>query len=492
MRKIYFIFSFFLLAAFLHAQQVGMYNHYFFKPMIYNPAFTGNGEEMQASIISRAQWSGFQNAPQLNIFALDAPLKEKKIGLGLMLISDRKGINQRTGGNILYSYRIDFSEDARLLLGLSAGVVNQTVDFSKAIAENSNDPTLFYGAQQKTTFDGNGGLAFIWKGLEIGASAMQILGNKINYPDNAGTRAWYQQVRHYTVSVKYKYYLSEEKGLSVAPQILMRIVPGTPLQYDGNINLDWRDKFWVGATYKSNYALAVNAGVCIHKKLSIGYSYEIITSSIGKYSGISHEIIANFKFGGRKKDPEAEKEEIAKEEKSIKKDSILEQRTDSLKEALAESQNKINQLNKKLEEQSRAQQQTNEQIKALEKNINEINNRPVNNQNSVAIEQLDSKVMEEGVWIATYPNVDYKDFDNLNPKPGYYVVVGTFFYRDLAIAETKRFRDRGYKGSNWLYSETKRFNYIFTFMTSTKKDALMKTKQIHQSGIKDAWVLELK
>src|ERR1700757_3557449 len=114
MRKIYFIFSFILFASFLHAQQVGMYNHYFFKPMIYNPAFTGNGDEMQATVISRAQWTGFQNAPQLNIFALDGRVKEKKIGLGVMLISDRKGINHRTGGNILYSYRINFSEDAHL------------------------------------------------------------------------------------------------------------------------------------------------------------------------------------------------------------------------------------------------------------------------------------------------------------------------------------------------------------------------------------------
>ncbi|MGZ3866162.1 MAG: PorP/SprF family type IX secretion system membrane protein [Bacteroidia bacterium] len=492
MRKIYFIFSFFLFAAFVRAQQVGMYNHYFYKPMIYNPAFTGSGDETQATLISRAQWTGFQNAPQLNMFVLDGPVKEKKVGLGLMLISDRKGINQRTGGNILYSYKISFSEDAHLLLGLSLGVINQTVDFSKAVAENYNDPTLFAGAQQKTTLDGNGGLAFVWKGLEVGASAMQILGNKINYPDNVGTRANFQQIRHYTGSLKYKYYFSEEKGLSLAPQFLARIVPGTPLQFDGNLNLDWRDKFWVGATYKSSYALAVNAGVCIHKKLSIGYSYEIITSSIGKYSGISHELIANFKFGGRKKDPEVEKEEVAKEVKSLKNDSILEHRTDSLKDALSESQNKINQLNKKIDEQSKAQQQTNEQIKALEKSISEINNRPVNNQNGTAVQQLDSKVMEEGVWIATSPNVDFKDFDNLNPKPGFYVVVGTFFYRDLGIAEAKRFKERGFKSSNWLYSETKKFNYIFTFMTSSKKDAIMKAKQNQQSGITDAWVLELK
>ena len=132
------------------AQQIGMYSHYFYKPMVYNPAFTGDGDAANAMFITRAQWTDFKGAPQLNIFTLDGSLMNKKAGVGVGLISDRKGISSRIGGNLSYSYKVNFKEDVHLSFGLSAGVIDQTLDYSKAIVENITDPTLFTDSQHKT------------------------------------------------------------------------------------------------------------------------------------------------------------------------------------------------------------------------------------------------------------------------------------------------------------------------------------------------------
>jgi len=440
-----------------------------------------------------------------------------------------------------------------LLFGLSAGVVNQTLDYSKAVAENYNDPTLFWGAQQKTTFDANAGLGVVWKGLRIGFSVPQVLGNKVNYAeDTTETKTFYKHERHYLGSLGYKFFISEEKGISITPQALVRIVPNTPLQFEGNLNLEWQDKFWIGATYKSNYAVAANAGICINKKLYVGYSYDVIIGSIGKYAGISHEIMVNFKFGTKKKEEALPDNPLVEEPKVV---DGAEGRIDSLQEQLDASNEKIRQLRNRMDEQARLQQQTQEQLTALQnsqaanannanaantntaidhssvnssanqatgdqntggkqnkgtkstkvqsggnqnpstsdqKVVNEYSTDPGVNKSGLALKQHDKEEIEKNVGLAGDRAGDYKNSANAIPKPGFYVVVGTFFYRDFAQAEMGRFINRGYAGTSWIYSEPRQFNYIYTGRLDAQEQAVTKVKELHAKGYTDAWILQLK
>ena len=479
MKKIIAI-SFTLLFSFaLNAQQIGMYGHYFYKPMVYNPAFTGMEDAPNVMFVSRSQWSDFKGAPQLNIATFDGKLTNKKAGLGVMLVSDRKGITNRIGGDVCYSYHLKLNDEMRLMFGLSIGVVDHTVDYSKALVESPNDPTLFSDSQRKTVLNGNAGLAFIWKGLEAGFAVPQIIGNKINYVDTSNVRGYYTQARHYMGSLKYKFFISKEKGISIAPQGLVRFVPNTPFQYDGNVNFYWEDKFWVGATYKSDYAVGANAGVCINKQLYVGYSYDFIIGNIGKYSGMSHELMINFKFGKKKEEIPVEK---IKEEKELENEAYV-KRMDSLQTQLKETERKLKELNDKLDQQAK---QPKTQSGSPE------NGEPNNeNQNGKIGEGSTNKKVENGVLIVTSETKEFKDLNSQSPPKGYYVVIGTYYYRDLAMAEAKRFVEKGYKTTDWVYSGPKNFNYIFMFKIATKEEALEKLKIARDAGVKDAWIQEL-
>ncbi|MBC7694707.1 MAG: type IX secretion system membrane protein PorP/SprF [Burkholderiales bacterium] len=296
MKNIFKIILFLLLAEQLYCQQVVMFSHYFYKPMIYNPAYTGNGDGTNLMLVNHTQWAGFKGGPQYNILTLDGNFINKNTGAGISVISDRKGVNSRVGGNISYSYKLKFKDKIHLLLGLSAGAINQSINYSNAVIENSNDPSLFTNNQSKTTFDANAGLAFICKGLELGFAVPQIANNKISYLSNSDTRTFYTQSRHYMSSIKYKFLLSKAKEISLTPQCLLRYLPNAPMQYDAGLNIDFKNNFWAGATYKSNYAIGLNLGVLLFKRFSIGYSYDYIIGNVSKYSGLSHEIFINFKF----------------------------------------------------------------------------------------------------------------------------------------------------------------------------------------------------
>ncbi|MGZ4060512.1 MAG: hypothetical protein ACXVPU_15870, partial [Bacteroidia bacterium] len=55
----------------------------------------------------------------------------------------------------------------------------------------------------------------------------------------------------------------------------------------------------------------------------------------------------------------------------------------------------------------------------------------------------------------------------------------------------QRFKDKGYKTTDWVYSGHKNYNYIFMFKTNTKAEALEKLKVAKDAGVKDAWIQEL-
>ena len=349
--------------------------------------------------------------------------------------------------------------------GVSAGIVDHQIDYSKALVETANDPTLFTDSQRKTVFNGNAGLAFVWKDLEFGVAVPQVVGNRVNYVDTSNVRGYYTQARHYMGSLKYKFYINKEKGLSITPLALVRFVPNTPFQYDGNVNFEWQDKFWIGATYKSGYAVGANVGFCIHKQLFVGYSYDFIIGDIGEYSGMAHELMMNYKFGKNKK---AEVVEAPKD------DGAYTKRMDSLKMELDASQAKLKELSDKVDQLSKQGSVP-----------------PSENKNSQVKDSSAIKRVEDGVLIITNQKSEFKDEDGYLPPKGYYVVIGTYFYRDLAEAETKRFREKGYQTSDWVYSGPKNFNYIFMFKCVTKEEALEKLKIANQAGVKDAWLQEL-
>ncbi|MES2138727.1 MAG: PorP/SprF family type IX secretion system membrane protein [Bacteroidota bacterium] len=461
MKKGFTIVLFVFICSFADAQQIGMYSHYFYKPLVYNPAFTGSNDAPNATIISRSQWTDFTNAPQLTVFTVDGNLMDKKVGVGLGLISDRKGITNRMGGHLYYSYRLKINDDTRLMFGLSAGVIDHTIDFSKALVENSLDPTLYNNSQHKTSFDASVGLAFTWKALEIGAAVPQIIGNKINYVDSSNVRAYYTQARHYMASLKYSFLISEEKGISIAPQALVRFVPQSPFQFDANVNLDWKDKFWIGATYKSDYAVAANVGFCLHKQLCVGYSYDFIIGPIGKYSGMTHEIMVNFKFGKSKTSEPAITDVKTDTAAVAVENPEYEDKLDDLEIQLKKNQAKLKELNDKLAKKQ------------------------------LAVSRSAKPGIQDSDGIFVTKRNDFKDSKNQMAEKGYYVMVGIFFYRDFANEEVKNFVKLGYKNTDWLFSASKQNNYVFTHKLDTKEEAFQKVKEVTASGGSNVWILKL-
>ena len=121
--KIYIILSFLLLASFFQAQaqQDALYSQYMFNTMAINPAYAGSRNVTSATALYRSQWVGIAGAPETATFSIDAPINNKRGGIGFQAYSDKVGIIKNNGAALSYAYRIRMDK-ATLSFGMQGGI----------------------------------------------------------------------------------------------------------------------------------------------------------------------------------------------------------------------------------------------------------------------------------------------------------------------------------------------------------------------------------
>lgn len=281
------------------AQQLPFSSQYYTNPFVINPACTGINEKINAFITHRSQWTGLKGAPQTSYFTIDGPIKLKNSSSGIKIYSDVTDIVSKVGAFANYAYKININDSNAIYLGATFGVLNNKIDFSKALIVDADDPFLSQQSQNKTIFSADIGLIYIWKKLTVGIAIPQILGNKFNYDALNKNSSYYTLNRHYQGTLKYIFNLSKEKEITAFPLIMVRAVKGAPIQFDFNAVVDWKKTGWLGLTYHSNNAIAISAGMR-YRNLSLGYAYDIGISKIRSYTGASSEFLLGYIFGNKK------------------------------------------------------------------------------------------------------------------------------------------------------------------------------------------------
>jgi type IX secretion system PorP/SprF family membrane protein len=437
------------------AQQIPFSSQYYANPFVTNPAFTGNHDRVNAFLTHRSQWTGIAGAPQTSYLTIDGPIEAKNIGLGLNLYSDVTDMTSRTGAFANYSYKLKINDDNNLYFGLALGVINNKIDFSKAVVRDGADPYLFSTAQTKTAFSADFGLGYTWKKLEVGVCAPQILGNKIRYKNDNGTTGYYTLARHYQGSIKYTFDLIKEKEITFYPLIMVRYATGSVFQYDVNAVVDWKKMGWFGITYHSNNAVALSGGVR-YKNIAVGYAYDLGISKVKKYTGSSSEFLLSYTFGGKKE------EEVAKVEDP--KDAVVDEMIAKLKTKADTSEAQIAVLKDELAKLKAGGAPTTEKTGA------------------------ETSLTEN--LMRTAASGDFVDDNGMSMSGGFYVVIGSFSSKDNAT----KFKDaniiKGYNQTQIIQNHKTKVYYVVANKTDKQADAEAEQKKF-KTEYPDTWIQKL-
>lgn len=286
----------------LSAQQLPVINHYIYNRYLYNPAATGTTGYGNLWVNHRQQWSDVQDAPVNSTLAYDSPITGSNVGVGGMLFTDQTHILQEFGGfgSFAYHLALNKSKSMKLSFGVSAGAINQRINFAEATVENPNDPTILGQNKNKFYFDAAAGVQFQLSGLKLGFSVPQLLGSKVKFLNTQNNDVKMSLTRQYLATASYRATFGKNKTIGLEPVVMARFVDALPFQLEGNLILDWKDAVWLSGGYRLADANAVNVGVGfrIKKRFGLCYTAELGTGS-GNASklGMTHELSVSYRFG---------------------------------------------------------------------------------------------------------------------------------------------------------------------------------------------------
>lgn len=283
-----------MLAGKAWGQQEPQYTQYMFNTMSVNPAYAGTREALNVLMLSRLQWTGLEGAPKSYTFAAHAPINNKKIGVGASLIADNIGPVTNTYFNLNYSHRIKINQNMTLAMGLKGGIYNYAVDLNSLNIIEGDDAA--FSSDYKKKWQPNLGVGFYLyhQKFYAGFSVPKLVQTTLE--DGSGTDEVADLKRHYFIIAGYVFDLSSEWKLK--PSVLNKMVSGAPPSTDITVQALYRNKYWMGTTYRIGDALAFMANIQVNRQLMLGYSYDITTSELNQYNNGTHEFIISYDFSG--------------------------------------------------------------------------------------------------------------------------------------------------------------------------------------------------
>ncbi|RYG05749.1 MAG: type IX secretion system membrane protein PorP/SprF, partial [Chitinophagaceae bacterium] len=209
-------------------------------------------------------------------------------GMGITAVLDKAGPISRLDLNLTYAYHLQLAGTLNLSVGAAAGISRVGLDIAALTFENPNDPALNNAIVNRIKPDLSMGVWLYGARFFAGASVQQVLPQKMSFTTDPAYNLG-KDVPHAFLTAGYKFFLDE--NISVTPSFMLKYINPMPLSVDANVKFAFKDRFWVGGSYRYDDSYAGMAGVNISKLVNLTYSYDFTTTSLRNVSYGSHEIV---------------------------------------------------------------------------------------------------------------------------------------------------------------------------------------------------------
>jgi type IX secretion system PorP/SprF family membrane protein len=293
MTRIIKTFIFLLIPSGLFGQLTPVANQYILNPITINPSFAGNRGALNIAAFYRKQWVGVKGAPETMTFSVDAPFSDQKIGLGLIIVSDKIGVTKENQFNTNYSYKINMG-DGTLTFGLGAGVILTNTAFSDLIVLDPGDEVYLADSRTFVVPNFSFGIHYSRHSYFAGFSVPRFLSYRFDF--NRNRYVLYNDMDNYCYMLNSGNIFELSPKFKFFPSTLIRYSTVGKFQYDINTIFCLYDKFWLGASYRNNHSIAGLLQFQPNNQLRIAYTYDFDFNKLGKYSNGSHEIMVRYEF----------------------------------------------------------------------------------------------------------------------------------------------------------------------------------------------------
>lgn len=256
------------------AQQDPVFSDYNYNPIIINPGFTALDPHTEIMVGNSGFFNSFEGSPETLMFSFQTPVNNEKVGLGAGLYQDKVGVSSVTNVFASYAYKIHFDLQRDrphyeyyvptvLSFGLTTGL------------KILNDDLLSLGIEDDPNFNQNVkaniptfgfGAVFNNDKFYAGISSPNLLGDKLIKQDLGIRNTYYGYLG-------YRIFTNPFREVLVKPSVLFKYQNGAPLQADMNLSFSYKNRFELGAGYRSTSSINLLAGFYMLEHLRLVYHY---------------------------------------------------------------------------------------------------------------------------------------------------------------------------------------------------------------------------
>ena len=267
-----------------------------FNSFYYNPAFAGTEGVTKITGLYRAQWLGYSptygdgGAPTTQILSVNTPLPQIKGGVGGYIVNDKLGPLTNFEAQASHAYHIAI-KDAKLSLGVRAGIISQKVDFDLYRATDASDPLLAgkSGKESQMRPDFAAGVLYRKDKYYVGVGLDHL--NQASY--DFGLSQNNQLKQHLYVTGAYFY----DVNFDIKVQFVTLIKSDfTKTSFDLGGIAYFKDVMWGGLSFRQSEAAILILGYSLlkDKSLKVGYSLDYIIKDQQAKQPTSHELMVSY------------------------------------------------------------------------------------------------------------------------------------------------------------------------------------------------------
>lgn len=471
-----------LCCAGAQAQNYPLYNQFLANPYFYNPSFAANNGYSELNLLYRKQWSGIEDAPEVNGFALQYAT-HNNIALGFNFYTEKSVVFKSSSGMLTFAYKVPLTSDSYVKFGLSGGLGVSSLDINAINEAGTNtglDPALANAAGTTYNLRGNFGVHYRYKNFTLGFALPNIFESHENDTMQVND-VKVSRLSDQLFTLSYKALLSDK--FTVEPYVLYRRLNGVQDQKEASVLVYYRNQIWVGGGYRLNYGPTLTVGLALRDFIKVGYSYEVPASQKAISTYGSHEVQLQVRLG-KAKGPKAKSTGTALTPAEL--DSVKAQ-LDSIKTAKQEADIKARNERLEREEAEAALAKERKERERLEK---ERQAREKETPVAPPVEPVTPDNAGKDTKKKTNEPIKLTPPDHLSP--GIYVVVGAFKSHENALDYQRKALAAGFPtelgiGKKGLY-------YVYVYQSNYLESSKKMRDHIRQLRVLDfrkAWVMEV-
>ncbi|MCZ8216482.1 MAG: type IX secretion system membrane protein PorP/SprF [Cyclobacteriaceae bacterium] len=320
--KVFYLVLLSLFAQFSFSQEgIAVYSDYLSDNYyLLHPSMAGAANCAKLRVTARQQWFGQEDAPGMQTLSYNGRIggEDSRSGMGVIVFNDKNGYHEQKGLKVTYAHHIMFSRDVidlnQLSFGLSAGLIQGSLDETNFLRQGQYDPKIAGIVQNDSYFNVDFGMSYNYLDFYIHGTIKNAIETRREIYSEVET----DNLRKFIVNAGYVF--GEKENFMWEPSFMFQSVSSTnEKSFDANIKgykaMDF-GMLWGGLSYRrsldgAEYLLNGKKEVqklqyitpilgVNYKNYMFSYTYSYLTGDVKFDNGGFHQITLGLNLFCRK------------------------------------------------------------------------------------------------------------------------------------------------------------------------------------------------